>query len=177
MHMILFHSDILGSSVLLFQENATVGPVKKLIFASENGAILGFVLFDPIQKKEVILQPQSIKQMVENVIIADGYDALADPKDVIRVKDALKEDVGIIKERVVTESGQVLGRVVNATFDTISWKLNRLYINPPLGLKVLAKELILPAKKIVKIDKKQITVTDDYAKVRAVKPLTVAKPA
>lgn len=174
--MVRFTTDIIGAQILLFQEHATLGPIKRLIFSPETGEVLGLVVYDPIQKKEAILQPASIKKLAGDIIIADGYDALSAASDLIRVEEALRVDPQIVKERVYTESGQFLGKVVGATIETISWKLNRLYVNPPLGLGLLAKELLIPAKKIVKIEKKQIIVTDDYARIKGTKAVSVPTP-
>jgi uncharacterized protein YrrD len=174
--MIRFTTDIVGAQILLFQEQATLGPVKRIVFSSESLDVLGLLAYDPILKKEVVLLPRNIKKMIQDIIVADGYDTLGDPQDVIRIHEAMREDIQVIKEVVVTESGQKLGRVTTATIDTLSWKISRLYVNPPLGLKGLTKELLIPAKKIVKIEKKQIIVSDDFATVKGIKTVPVPKP-
>ena len=176
MRMIRFIADIIGINIVLFQEHATLGPVQKIIFSPDTGEVLALFVHDPIEKKNRIIQPAGIKRMAGDVIVADGYDALTDVADVIRIKEAVDINAAILKEKAYTESGQFLGHVVNASIQTIGWRLDRIYVNPPLGLKFLTSELIIPAKKIVRIEKKKIYVADDYAKVKVPKLVPLPKP-
>jgi uncharacterized protein YrrD len=174
--MIVFTADVIGAEILLFQEHALLGKVSDIIFNPENGKVLGLYCFDPILKTKRVIVPSEIKRFSNHRILIEGYDSLSDPEDMIRIKEAEKVNAKIIKETVFTESGQKLGKVTGATIDTRSWELNRLYVNSAMGLQFLAKELIIPAKKIVKIDKKEIIVTDDYAKVKRFSAAPVPKP-
>ena len=67
-----------------------MGPVKRIVFSPDNGDILGLFAYDPIQKKEVVLSAANIKKMVGAIIVADGYDSLSDPKDIIRIDEAFQ---------------------------------------------------------------------------------------
>ena len=162
--MIRFTTDIIGAEILLKAENARLGPVLDLVFSPDDGSVLAFVCYDPIAKRRRVFAPAAVRRLVEDRILIDGYDSLVDAEDLIRLREAKKVGAKIIGEKVITESGQKLGKVATATVRTDVWRLERLYVDPA---NFLASQLLIPAAKIIKIEKKIIYVTDEYARIRA----------
>ena len=58
---------------------------------------------------------RAVRRLVEDRILIDGYDSLVDAEDLIRLREAKKVGAKIIGEKVITESGQKLGKVATAT--------------------------------------------------------------
>lgn len=170
--MIRFLADIRNAEILLFQEHARLGKALDTIISVEDGSVLGFLVFDPIQKQKGIIPMSEVRKYTGGVIVVNGYDSITNPADVIRLKDAIEVGAKITGEQVVTESGQKVGKVASAAIDTKGWRLARLYVEPPFGLKFLARELLIPAKQIVKIEKKKIIVRDATQKAAQAEPVT-----
>jgi sporulation protein YlmC with PRC-barrel domain len=175
--MIRFISDIIGSSVLLFQEKAHVGPVREVIISPDDGSFLGIVIFDPIERKKMVVPATEIKGSGKEFLLIKDYDSLTEPDDVVKIKAALEINPKIISSRVETMSGQHLGKVNDATIDFKIMCLERLYVAPASLIQFLAKDLIIPAKKIIRIEKDKIIVSDEFVTVSEKKAAIIAIPA
>lgn len=175
--MIRFISDVVGSSVLLFQEKAHVGPVREVIISPDDGSFLGIVVFDPIGRKKMVVPAGEIKGGGKEFILIKDYDSLTEPDDVVKIKAALEINPKIIGAHVETMSGQFLGKVYDATIDFKLMCLERLYIAPASIIRFLARDLIIPAKKIIRIEKERIIVSDEFVTVPSKKSIVSAIPA
>lgn len=173
--MLKLLTEIKGSKVILFQEQALVGTVSDYLFEHNTGVLLGVFVANPIEKKIKIIPVTEFKALGPDTILVDDLNSLMDLEDYIRGLQAIKVNAKIIGETVKTELGKTLGKVEEAAIDSISYKIERLYIKPKLGLYNFAKELLIPASKIIEITKKYIIVTDELVAVKA-KKSTVALP-
>jgi uncharacterized protein YrrD len=171
--MVRFISDIIGSQVLLFQERAHVGPAKEVIIDPNDGSFLGIVVFDPIERKKKVVPASEIKGSGKNFLLIKDYDSISEPEDVIKIQSALEINPKIIDARVETQSGQYLGKVGDAT---VNFKMMCLYVHPNSFIKFLAKDLIIPAKKIIEIQKNRIIVSDEFVTIRETKAAISAIP-
>jgi uncharacterized protein YrrD len=170
--MIKFASDIIGSVVILFQERAKVGEIKELIINPEKGSLLGFVVYQYSGDDKVILL-RNVKGFGSGVIVIDEYSSLSDIEDIVEIKKIYPKNPEIIKSRVYTESGQRLGKVHDVTVNLEGKKIENLYVEPTLGLKILSSQLIISEKKIVKIEKNKIIVSDGVVSIKDKKIATV----
>lgn len=175
--MVKFFTDLIGSNVLLFQEKAQVGPAADVIIDPENGAFLGISVLDPVEKKKKVIPASEIKGVGDKFILARDFKSLTEIEDVIRVKKTLDEKIEILGSKVETESGQKLGKVENATIDLKLLCLEKIYVNPPLSISFLSKQLIIPSSKIIEIQKKKIIVTDEFAKEKKKVAMVATAPA
>ena len=173
--MVKFITDILGLEIVLFQEKARLGKVSDLIFSADNGSVLGLICFDPIRKKKRVLVTSEIKKVSGGIILVNGYDSIEDVGDVIRLNKAMQDNVKIIGAKVITVSGQYVGRVNDATIDLTHFRLSRLYVDPPLGINFFAQATLIPAKKIVRIEKKKIIISDNFVIVPGLKIAAINK--
>lgn len=163
--MIRFISEIIGSQVILFQEKAHVGPVREVIISPDDGSFLGVIIYDPIDRKNKAVPATEIKGTGKDFLLVKDYDSLTEPDDVIRIKAALEVNPKIIGAKVETQCGQYLGKVNEATINFRLLSLERLFVTPHTLLQFLAKDLIIPAKKIIEIQKEKIIVSDEFVTV------------
>lgn len=163
--------------ILLFQEQAKLGDVLDLVFSPDDGSVLGILVHDPILKKTRFIVSTEIRRVVGGRILASGYDSMEDVDDLIRVKEAIAVGAKILGETVETQGGQRLGRVSAATVDMAAWRLSRLYVDSFFGVSIISKQLLIPANKIIRIEKKKIIVGDDFAKARHSAVAPVVGPA
>lgn len=164
--MVKFFTDIIGSTVLLFQERAQIGPAADVIVDPVDGAFLGISVLDSVEKRKKVVPASEIKGFGPGFILIRDFKSLTEIEDVVRIKKVIEEDIKIIGSRVETESGQKLGKVENATIDLKLLALERLYVNPPLSISFLSTQLIIPSAKIIEIQKKRIIISDEFAKAK-----------
>lgn len=164
--MIKFFTDLIGSEVLLSQERAQVGPVSDVIIDPLDGAFLGISVLDSVEKVKKVIPAIEIKGIGSGFVLVRDFKSLTEIEDVVRIKKALETQIKILGSKVETESGQKIGKVENATINLKMLALEKLYVNPPLSISFLAKQLIIPSAKIVEIQKKKIIISDEFAKAK-----------
>lgn len=163
--MIKFLSDLIGANVVLYQEQAKVGPISDVVFSPADGALLGFFCLDPVSGLEKVVPSNEIQSFHQGYVVISGYDSMSMPNEVIRIEQALAEKPKIIGARVYTQSGQYLGKVHEATINLDFLCLDHLYVNPPFSFSFLAKDLLISAKKIVEFQHNKIIVSDELIKL------------
>jgi sporulation protein YlmC with PRC-barrel domain len=157
--MVKFIGKIIDSEVLLFQERAKLGEVSDVLVDPADGSFVGLEVLLPKNKIKYIPLPE-IKGFGRGMVMIKGVESLSDRKDVVRIDKMLKNKVIIIGSKVVTEEGETVGKVTEATLNLKLSALERLYVRPPLSLKFLTDSLVIPAKNIVRIEEKKIIIKD-----------------
>lgn len=169
--MLKFLTEMLGLKVILYQEQALVGEVHDYLIDHETGEFLGVLVNSPLEKKEKIIPTGEFKAIGQDSILVSDLNSLTDIEDFIKGSKALKTNAKIIGETAKTESGKVLGKVTESAINTQSFKIERIYVRPKIGLKIPVKDLIIPATKITEITKKYILVSDEYVTAKAKKSI------
>jgi len=164
--MIKFFSEILGSEVLIKQERLRGGKITSIIINPDDGTFLG-ILTDSYPGKKTAIPASEITGFGDGIALVNSIDSLGEPDDIIRIKTALGKKTKIIGQKVFTESGQKLGKCINATLNLRYQKLDKIYVTPKAYISFLATDLIISAKNIIEIKADRIIVSDEFAKVRA----------
>lgn len=164
--MLKFLSELKDLKILLFQERAVVSVVKDYLISAETGKLLGIYTIHPLEKAVKIIPSSHIKAIGNDFVLIDSLDSLTEPEEIVKVKEAQLVDPKILGEAVFTEGGFKVGKVKDAVISFESLKLEKLYLNPT-GVTSFARELIIPANKIVKIEKKKIIIKDGAQKIRS----------
>jgi len=174
LRMIKFFGKIIGLPVVLDEEKARAGEVEKIIISPEDGAFLGFLVFDPIEKKPKVVPSVEIKAITPNFALIKNFASITEIDDVVRIKNALTVNPDIIGSKVYTDSGTYLGRVNEATLSITKMELERIYVSAPFSISLLSQDLIIPLSKITKIESKKIYVQDGTVKTKAQKKVQLA---
>lgn len=150
------------------------------IYDLENQNRLAFVLDAVIQKTDLSVKalivrtnvfiPQKkiitfndIVEISPKAIIVRNEDAISDYKDNIRVVESIREKLHGVNQKVVTKSGNIIGRVFDYLVDSESGKITKIYV------KSLFHDRIIPRQKIRSIEKRKIVIDDDFETVGEVK--------
>jgi uncharacterized protein YrrD len=174
--MIKFITDIIGSEVLVKRERLQAGKVAEVIISPDDGVFLG-VTTNTFPNKKTAVPASEIQGIGDGLILIKEAESIGELEDIIRIKEVIDRKTKIIGQKVFTESGQRLGKCVNATLNLKYQKLDKIYVSPGAVIAFLASDLIIPAKNIVEIKKDRIVVTDEYLKVKAPKLATNIRPA
>lgn len=174
--MVKFISQIIGARVLLYQERAIVGEVSRVLIDPDDGTFVGLTV-QPVHQKELAYIPTNeIKGFGEGFVLVEGLDSLSEKEDVIKIQKVLETEPLIIRSRVITESGQRIGTVEDATIDLRYSVLKKIYVNPNLLLGIIGTQKIIDRKQIIKIIKKTIVVKDAKTTSRAEIPIGTEIP-
>lgn len=162
--MVKFISKIIGAKIILFQERAIIGMVKRVLIDPSDGAFVGLAVNALHNNKEMYIPLTEIKGFGQGLIIIEELSSLSDSEEVIKIKEVLESEPKIANSLVVTENGQKLGRVEDATLDLRIAQLKKIYVNPRYLKGILGDQLIIDAKQIVAIEQERIIVKDGFAK-------------
>lgn len=155
--MLKLQSNLRGFKVVSFQEEQVLGTFEDLLINPEKGQVIAAVVtlggFFKAQEKLVVLT--DILE-ISSALFIQGADSLIDYSDLPRYRDL--SYFSLLRLPVVSVSGKHLGRLADYSFDTLSGRLLKLYLQS--GLWQIESRLI-PADQIVSIDPKKIIVRDE----------------
>jgi sporulation protein YlmC with PRC-barrel domain len=142
-------SDLLGTQIITRTTGKRLGCVSQLWVDVDRGEVVALGLREPIlpgvmSGTEHIMQLSSIRQ-VGDVILVDDDDVLEDDLNLMPFST-------LINSEVITESGEMLGRLRDFKFDVTTGKLEAIIISS-LGLPKIPDQVIstyeLPVTEIV----------------------------
>jgi uncharacterized protein YrrD len=126
-----------------------VGEVEQIIVDPETGHLVGFLIstggFFSTKKA---LSVTDIIEWDPNGLITKSIENLVDPSEIIRIKNVVDKGIFLIGMKAQTESGKNLGQIDNFLIDTATEQVVKYYLHDLLG-----NSRIIPADKVVKIDK------------------------
>jgi sporulation protein YlmC with PRC-barrel domain len=174
--MVKFISKIIGSKVVSFQERALLGLVERVLIDPADGTFVGLVVRVAFDQEERYVALGDIKGFAQGLVIVEELNSLSGPDEIIRLGEVLKNEPRLIGASVVTESGQKLGRVEEATIDIGLAVLKKLYVSPRFLPAILGEAKIIDARQIVKIGQREIIVRDTKTKIKKMLALPTEAP-
>jgi len=148
--------------VLDLETGTVLGRVVSWIIHPRDQRVAAFLLDRsfPLQKWPVIV-PADIAEYGPKMIIARNKDVIIPSQEVIGLPELIKHKMTITGFKAETASGKTLGIVGDAVFDTITSRVQKYYIRPRGLTGVIKSELVLPASKVVSIQKRRLIFADD----------------
>jgi len=156
-------SKIIGMPVVGADYIRALCSVKDIIIDPENGKVIAFLVDS---RRNLVVCPMDILSMKHGVWIKNEQDII-NSDDVLRVGKVLKEYGSLIRKKVVTENGKVLGKVIDFSIDDKFLVLAKLYTSKSILGIIQYDGRVVPSKHIISIEKDQITVKNDSGEVLA----------
>jgi len=158
-------SEFTNTIIITRREQAVLGELEDIILNPKTKVAIGISFKLVGGKKETLVANTSdIVGLGTNFIMLESADNASPPEEIIRLKETLDLDIHLIGSRVVDENGRHLGKVNNFSVNLKNMRLERLYITSSSLVKILAKDLIIQANSILKIEKDLVTVEDGTVK-------------
>jgi sporulation protein YlmC with PRC-barrel domain len=133
-----------------------LGRVHDIAMNTDTGKIVGFFV-DPGGKK--VLAPIDVIHWGSALTVHDE-EAILESEEIHQVMEALKKGIRVIRNRVVTKSGEDLGQVVDFAVNDKFFTLTKLIVAKNfLGLFYHRKRMI-PSLDVIEIKKDRIIVKD-----------------
>jgi len=166
------YSKIIGLPVFEAENMRPVFLVKDVIVDPESGRIVAFLADE---KRNIVITPHDILAIKHGLWIRD-VDDLCTVEDVLRVDKIVNDFGSFFMKKVVTESGKMLGKVVDMYFDSQIVQLNKIQIAKNILGFIQYDARILPVKNIIETTKDAIIVKDDDAKEKTGEEVRVKAP-
>lgn len=174
--MVKLISQLIGAKIILFQERARIGEVIDLLIDPKDGAFVGLEIIEERENKYKYIPPSEIKGLGQGFVMVKDLNSLSEEEDVIKIKEVLSCRPEIIKSKVYSEDGEFIGRVVDATINFKLSALEKIYVTPKMSIKFFSENLVISAKQIVEIKKREIIVKNGKRKVKESKFAPVVTP-
>ena len=159
--MEMLYSKIVGMPVFSADSVRPHFSVQDIVFDPDNGKVIG-ILVD--RRGQNLIAPMDIISIKHGVLISSANDVVG-VDDVLRVKEVFDDGRNIIGKKVKTESGDSLGKVVDASIDGLGLSLVKIHTAKVVLGMVHHDSRIFPMKSIVEVNESFVVVQDDDGKV------------
>jgi len=153
------YSQIIGTPIAV-EELGKVARVTDILIDTQTGKIACFFVNKGRMK---IITPSDILFFGQAIIIGDIEDVI-DAQDIVRVNEVINRDIRLLKSKVQTQKGEVLGNVYDFIVDIKFFGLTKIIIHKSFFGLFKTRDLLISARDIVKIEKNLITVKNKCAK-------------
>lgn len=154
-------SDVLLNQPLLSLRTGTpVATILTPIINPNNLHIEGFYCQDSQEKKTLVLLPQDIRDVIPQGIVIDDHDVLADPEDLVRLKDVIGLHFELAGKQVYDTAGNKIGKVEDYATDLSSLYIQRIYVTQSLLKSFTGGNLGIDRTQIVEITPKKIVINE-----------------
>jgi len=155
-------TNIIGTPVVEEDGTRPITTVKDVVMDPERGKIIALIV-DANQNK--VITPYDILSFGD-VIRIQGREVIIDASDVIRIEEVQKINTPIYNNRVETQEGEYLGRVVDFSVEPEGLNLQKLFVAKGFLGIVRHSARIIPAKKIVEVLPEKIVVENQLNKAK-----------
>jgi uncharacterized protein YrrD len=153
--MLLQASQIIGLPIGSTDTQERVGTISDIVVDPDSGQLLGFVVKTGFLSGTKVLSFHDVTGLDHAAVLVRNADVVLPPQEVAPIKSTLAEKRPLLGQRVVTEGGTRLGKVVDMVINAESAMATKLYVSH------LLEERIVPLDKVIKVTKDRIVVKDD----------------
>ena len=158
--MLQLSKSLVNVPVMSLRVGGKVANADELIINPTNLKIEGWYCQDSRAKKKLILLSQDVREVLPQGLVIDDYDALAQPDDLIRLKEILNIHFPLLGHQVVTVSKQKLGKVTDFAAEGTTFYIQKLYTQTSLFKSLKSGNTTVDRNQIVEITDRKIVVKD-----------------
>lgn len=170
--MLQLSATLLNKSVFSLRTGQPVAYVTGPIINPNNLKIEGFYCQDSISKNQLVLLYQDIREILKEGFVVNDHDTLAEPHELVRLKDVLALQFELSGKQVETVSKQKIGKVSDYAVETETMFIQKIYVSQSLLKSFTGGSLSIDRGQIQEITNKRIIVNDLLDDVRVAAPAT-----
>lgn len=160
--MIVKYTQIVHSPVYEIRAQQNLGNVLDLVIQKSDLSIKAAV----VRTGPFFFSPKKVVGMTDivefsgNAVIVQDEDSAVPIKESIRIAEAIADRMYGVGQIVVTKSGKLIGRVYDYTFHNETGIIEKFYV------KSLIHDRIISRTAVVKLDRKRMTIEDDFEMIK-----------
>jgi uncharacterized protein YrrD len=160
--------SLLNLPIINLDSGKTLAWLSDIIIDPENGKVLGLVatLGFWVKTKKAVAFSDIYEFGPEAILVRDD-ESLINISNIVRIKKIIDQKIFILGSKVVTKSGKRLGRVKNFVVNTDLGILVKIYVESLWGKSFIKGTLVIPAARIISIERKKIIISDELLKEKA----------
>lgn len=161
MHMLRLSSTLLNQPVLSLRTGGQVAIAQFAIINPNNLKIEGFMCQDSMdKKKQLILLYQDIRDVMAKGLVVNDHEVLAEPSELVRLKDIIELHFELIGKPVMTVSKSKLGKVNDYAVETETMYVQKLYVAKSILKSLGGGSLSVDRGQITEITNQKIVIQD-----------------
>lgn len=169
--------QFINTPILSIHAGHIIGHISNPIINPHNLSIIGFYCQSLRGNGQLILLPQNIREATKEGFVINHEEDLAEPDELIRLKDVLALAYELKGKAVVTESKKKLGKVSDYVIDDVGWKVVKIHVARPAWKAVFESALIIDRAQIQSVTKRAVVVKDASVEVEETMPAIAPTPA
>jgi sporulation protein YlmC with PRC-barrel domain len=158
--MLQLSANLLNKSVLSLRTGTPIATVTSLIINPNNLKIEGFYCQDRFDKKELVLLYQDIRDMMPQGYVVNDHDVLAEPSELVRLKDVLNLSFDLIGKQVVTLSKEKVGKVSDFAAETETMYIQKIYVAQSILKSLTGGSLSIDRTQINEITPRKVVINE-----------------
>lgn len=173
--MLKLSQTILNLPVMSLRTGGRVATATEPIINPNNLKIEGWYCTDVFSHQTLVLLAQDVRDFVPQGIAINDHADLADPEELVRLRDIMELEFKLIGKSVVSNHRRRLGKVADYALDSLSMKIQKLYVNRPVYRSLTDGQLSIDRSQIIEITDKKVVVRE--AEIKADNNVPIAAPA
>lgn len=158
--MLRLSASIIGCKVLSLRTGKSVATVIAPIFNPNNLKVEGFYCSDTIDRTELILLEQDIRETITDGFVIDDHDVLVEPQDLVRLQDVLNLRFELIGKHVETLTKEKVGKVGDYAVESDTMYVQKIYATQSILRSLTGGSLSIDRSQINEITNKRIIIND-----------------
>jgi len=165
--MLQLSASLLNKAVLSLRTGTPVASITSPIINPNNLKMEGFYCQDNVDKKELVLLSQDIRDLLPNGYVVNDHDVLADPEDLVRLRKVMELRFELIGKQVVTVNKEKVGKVSDFAADTDTMFIQKIYVAQSLLKNFTGGSLSIDRSQIQEITPRRIIINELMKKAPA----------
>lgn len=154
--------------VMSLRTGGQVATASRPIIDPNTLKIVGWHCLDSIQKKhQLILLSQDIRDFIAQGLVVNDHDVLAEPQDLIRLKDLLKLNFELLGKPVYSDTKRHLGKVSDYATEAETLYIQKLYLSQSLIKSFSGGGLSVDRNQILEITSRKIVINEPLQPTKA----------
>lgn len=137
------------------------------IINPNNLKIEGWYCVDRFEKKQLILLEQDVRDILKQGIVVNDYDVLAEPSELVRLKEILELSFELIGKPVVTIGKKRLGKVTDYTVEVETMYIQKFYASQSFVKSISGGSLSVDRSQIIEITPHKLVIQDPLQPTKA----------
>lgn len=158
--MLQLSESLLNKPIMSLRTGQQVATALEPIINPNNLKIEGFYCSDKFQKGELVLLYQDIRDIIPQGFVIDDHDVLADPEELVRLKETMHISFTLIGKPVVTVSKERVGKVTDYATDMETMYVQKIYVAQSMFKSFTGGNLGVDRNQINEITNKKIIINE-----------------
>jgi sporulation protein YlmC with PRC-barrel domain len=128
-YMLQLSASLFNKPVLSLRTGTPIATVSAPIINPNNLKIEGFYCQDRFDKQQLVLLCRDIRDILRQGFVVNDHDVLAEPDELVRLKEVLELDFDLIGKPVVTLSKEKVGKVSDYATEMETMFIQKIYVS------------------------------------------------